>query len=151
MTKQFLLAAALSALLATAGATVAFAQDSNAENLVGAWRMVSLAFGEPGGELTEVPYSGQIIFTEAGTVSTQAMNPDETAPDNAYTVNGYEAFYGTYALGEGNETFTITVESSLIRSMIGGGFERAFEATEDQLVLMPTSPDENWRVVYERY
>lgn len=26
---------------------------------------------------------------------------------------------------------------------------RSYETTEDRLVLMPTSPDENWRVVYE--
>ena len=63
--------------------------DDPAALLSGAWRMVSLEAGAAGGDLADVPYSGQIVFTEAGTMSVQAMDPDPTAT-SPYVVNGYE-------------------------------------------------------------
>jgi hypothetical protein len=131
-------------------ATLVFAQDS-LSLLSGAWRMTSLEVGTDASNLQAVPYSGQIVFTDAGTMSVQAMNPDVNAPDTAYTMNGYEAFYGSIVIDEEAQTFVVTVESSPIRDLIGQELERAFEVSEDQLVLTPTTPDEHWRVVYERY
>lgn len=130
-------------------ATLALAQDS-LSLLSGAWRMTSLESGTAAGNLQEVPYSGQIVFTEAGTMSVQAMNPDADAAPTLYTVNGYEAFYGRLALDEATKTFVVTVDSALVRTLIGQDLERAFEVSENQLVLTPTSPNEFWRVTYER-
>jgi hypothetical protein len=98
-----------------------------------------------------VPYSGQVIFTEAGTLSVQAMNPDTSAPDNPYTLNGYEAYYGPVTVNEAEGTFVIEVESAAVRNLIGQRFERMFEVTGDQLVLTPANAEEGWRVTYERY
>jgi hypothetical protein len=55
--------------------------------LVGAWRMTSLEVGTEG-NLQPVPYSGQIVFTQSGTMAVQAMNPDPNAPATPYTTNG---------------------------------------------------------------
>ena len=117
----------------------------------GAWHMVSLEAGEVGGSLQSVEYSGQIVFTDAGTMSVQAMNPDPNAPATPYTINGYEATYGRFVIDEDESTFVFTVESSLVRDLVGEDLKRVFEISQDRLVLTPTNPQENWRVVYERF
>ena len=127
----------------------AFGQDDKA-SIIGAWRMTSLQSTNPDGSMAEVAYSGQVIFSQGGTLSVQAMNPDPDAEPTAYTMNGYEAYYGQVVIDEEDNTFTITVESSLVRDLIGQELERVFEVTEDQLVIMPANPVEGWRVTYER-
>ncbi|MGW1342923.1 lipocalin-like domain-containing protein [Kribbella sp. NPDC002412] len=130
-----------------------FAQQSQADRgagaLIGAWRMTSLEAGTEG-NLQPVPYSGQIVFTKAGTMSVQALNPDTDAPDTPYTLNGYEAFYGTFDVDRSAGTFDVTVESSLVRDLIGQRLTRVFEVNGDKLVLTPPDPAEGWRVTYER-
>lgn len=120
-----------------------------AEALTGEWRMISLETGGEGSYIT-VPYSGQIDF-DADTVSVQAMNPDTSAPDTAYTVNGYEAFYGDLSVDAGAGTFSVQVESALARDLIGQTLTRNYEVTADTLVLTPIDPAEGWRVTYERH
>jgi Lipocalin-like domain len=165
------LAAALAAVLLVS-APPAFAQPSTRTDdarverpqrgmgpLVGAWRMTSLEVGTDG-NLQRVPYSGQIIFTRSGTMSVQAMNPDAEAPDTPYTLNGYEAFYGTVAVDRAARvtgrhrargTFAVTVESSVVRDLIGQRLTRVFKVSRNKLVLTPTDPAEGWRVTYERF
>ena len=118
--------------------------------LVGAWRMTSLEVGTEG-NLQPVPYSGQVIFTGSCTLSVQAMNPDPNAPPTPYTMNGYEAYYGPVTIDDAANTFVITVESSLVRNLIGQSLTRVFEVSGDTLVLTPTDPAEGWRVTYERF
>jgi hypothetical protein len=135
-------------------ATFSFAQPGMAHRdtspLVGGWRMTSLETGTPG-NLRPVPYSGQIIFTRSGTVSVQAINPDTSAPDTPYTINGYEAFYGTVAVNKAAGTFVVTVESAAVRNLIGQRLTRVFKVSGDRLVLTPTDPAEAWRVTYKRF
>ena len=104
-------------------------------NLVGEWRMTSL---EVGGE--PVPYSGQVIFTKAGTMSVQAMNPNADAPDTAYTVDGYEAFYGPVEVDRRAGSFAVTVESAAARALIGETLTREYDVSGDTLVLTPSDP-----------
>ena len=118
--------------------------------LNGAWRMVSLEAGAPGGALAPVEYTGQIVFTDAGTISSRRSNPAGNSP-TIHTIAGYEAFYGQFTVSDDGRTFVIDVDASLVRDMIGQEFERRFEVTDERLVLTPTNPQENWRVVYERY
>ena len=131
-----------------------FAQPSTTRHgtssLVGAWRMTSLEVGTEG-NLQPVPYSGQIIFTKSGTISVQAMNPDTNAADTPYTVNGYEAFYGTVAVDKAAGTFVVTVESSAVRDLIGQKLTRVFRVSGSTLVLTPADPAEGWRVTYKRF
>ncbi|MEQ7010575.1 lipocalin-like domain-containing protein [Actinopolymorpha sp. B17G11] len=147
------LALGLALALALLTSAPSFAQQSMASQgtapLVGAWRMVSLEVGTEG-NLEPVPYSGQIVFTKSGTMSVQAMNPEPDAPDTPYTLNGYEAFYGTVSVDRSAGTFAVTVESSLVRDLIGQRLTRVFEVSGDTLVLTPPDPAEGWRATYER-
>jgi hypothetical protein len=140
--------------LALAGAfLVAGARSSDAHprtsQLVGTWRMTSLELGTPG-KLQPVPYSGEISFTKAGTVSVQAMNPDPDAADTPYTRNGYEAYYGTVDANRRAGMFVMTVESALVRDLIGQQLPRAYQVTRTTLILTPTDPAGGFRATYER-
>jgi hypothetical protein len=112
--------------------------------------MTSLEAGAEG-DLRPVPYSGQIVFTGSGTMSVQAMNPDTSAPDTPYTVNGYEAFYGSVRVDKRARTFAVTVESSAVRDLIGQTLTRNFRVSGNTLVLTPVDPAEGWRVTYRRF
>lgn len=120
-----------------------------ADPIIGEWTMTTLEF-ETDGEFAVVPFGGQIIFTAAGTVAVQAQNPDTTAPDTGYTVQGYEAFYGDATIDEDGGTFSVEVESAAARDLIGQTLVRNFEVTDDTLVLTPVDAAEGWRVTYER-
>lgn len=126
-------------------------QDRETSPLVGEWRMVSLEVGNEGGALQEVPYSGEVIFTDAGRMSVQAMDPAADPQPSSYTVNGYEAFYGPVTIDYASNTFVVTVESSAVRGLIGQSMQRTFEVSGNRLVLMPADPAERFRVTYERY
>jgi hypothetical protein len=127
----------------------AFADDSRSA-ITGTWRMTSLQVTDAGGKQTEIAYSGQVIFSQGGTLSVQAMNPDAGAAPTPYTANGYEAYYGPVEVDETKKTFAITVESSLVRNLIGQRLERKFEVDADQLTITPADPKEGWRVTFER-
>ncbi len=135
--------------LAVAVSSPAFAYNSKSP-IIGTWRMTSLQTKDAGGSLVNIPYSGQVIFSQGGTLSVQAMNPDSAAAPTTYTANGYEAYYGPVEIDEAKNTFVITVQSSLVRNLIGQKMERKFEVTEDQLVITPADPKEGWRVTYKR-
>lgn len=124
-------------------------EPEEADPLTGQWRMTSLEAGTEG-DLEPVPYSGQIIFTDADTMAVHAMNPDTDAPDTPYTVNGYEAYFGDVAVDEDDGTFAVTIESAAVRDLIGQTLTRNFEVSGDTLVLTPADPAEGWRVTYER-
>ena len=138
------------ALSSAALLPMAAAAQTVDEQLAGVWTIVSLEVADANGQMQPVDYSGQIIFTADGQVAVQAMNPDPEAPDTAYTSNGYEAYYGRVATDEAAGTFTMTVESALVRDLIGQELERRYEVVDDQLVLTPADPSEGWRVVYEQ-
>ncbi|KQR46839.1 hypothetical protein ASF82_05385 [Frigoribacterium sp. Leaf164] len=129
-------------------ATVTTSATAPTSSLTGEWEMTSLEVGTDG-DLAEIPYGGQVIFTDAGTMAVQAANPDTAAPDGPYTVNGYEAFYGEVTLVD-DDSFTVEVESALARDLIGQSLARDFDIDGDTLVLTPTDPTEGFRATYER-
>jgi hypothetical protein len=116
---------------------MAAAAQSVDERLSGVWTMVSLEAADANGEMQPVDYSGQISFTADGHVAVQAMNPDPEAPDTPYTSNGYEAYYGRVATDEAAGTFTMTIESALVRDLIGQELERRYKILGEQLILTP--------------
>lgn len=118
--------------------------------LVGAWKMVKFETGH-NDEMKSVPYTGQLIVTSAGTLSAQAMNPENNAPDTEYTKDGYEALYGNIDINYNTGTFTVTVESSLTRNLIGKKMERSFSVNGDTLILSPVDKSEGWQVTYQHY
>ena len=118
-------------------------------NLAGEWRMTSFEVGREG-DRQIVPYSGRVILSPSGTISVQAMNPDTEAPDTRYTVNGYEAYYGTVEVDLSAGQFAATISSAAARGLIGQTLTRAFDVSDSTLVVTPTDPSEVWRVTYER-
>ncbi|NHT78761.1 lipocalin-like domain-containing protein [Rhizobiaceae bacterium CRRU44] len=139
----------LAAALALAFTSPAFASDAKSP-IIGAWRMTALEVGAAG-NLQTIPYSGQLVFTQGGTLSVQAMNPDANAADTPYTTKAYEAYYGPVEIDDARNIFAITVESSLVRNLIGQRLERKFEVTGDKLVISPVDAAEGWRVSYDRF
>ena len=109
---------------ATTGASMAVSANE-AETLMGVWNMTSLEAGADG-SLANVPYSGQIAF-DSESVSVQAMNPDTAAPDTAYTVQGYEAFYGDLTVDPEAGTWSVYVTSALARDLIGQTLTRNYD------------------------
>ncbi|NKN37519.1 lipocalin-like domain-containing protein [Agrobacterium sp. a22-2] len=139
----------LAAALALAFTSPAFASDAKSP-IIGAWRMTALEVGAAG-NLQAIPYSGQLVFTQGGTLSVQAMNPDANAADTPYTTKAYEAYYGPVEIDDTKNIFAITVESSLVRNLIAQRLERKFEVTGDKLVISPVDAAEGWCVSYDRF
>lgn len=113
--------------------------------------MTSLEAANSNGELTPVPMSGQLIITDAGTLSAQAIYPNPNALFTPFTANGYEALYGAIEINDATNTFVTTVQSALVRNLIGQKMQCAFKVSGNQMVLSPVEPSEGWRVTYERY
>ena len=137
------------AALTLAFTSPAFASDAKSP-VIGAWRMTALEVGAAG-NLQAIPYSGQLVFTQGGTLSVQAMNPDANAADTPYTTKASEAYYGPVEIDDAKNIFAITVQSSLVRDLIGQRLERKFEVTGDKLVISPVDAAEGWRVSYDRF
>lgn len=137
------------AALAFAFSSPAFANDAKSP-IIGAWKMTSLEVGSQG-NLQAIPYFGQLVFTQRGTLSVQAMNPDAHAADTPYTTRAYEAYYGPVEIDDAKNVFAITVESSLVRNLIGQRLERKFDVSGNKLVISPVDAAEGWRVTYDRF
>ena len=67
-----------------------------------------------------------------------------------YTQGGYEASYGRYDVDERTQTWTLHVEGAH-RSQSGRQTEASFPSSGNQLIVTPSSPNEHWRVAWERY
>jgi hypothetical protein len=68
-----------------------------------------------------------------------------------YAQGGYEASYGRYDVDERAQTWTFHVEGALVRSLVGKDLTRLYEFSGKQLIVKPSSPDELWRVAWDRY
>jgi hypothetical protein len=96
-----------------------------------------------------------LVYSRDGHMSVQVMeqDPHAQAPSGPeqYSQGGYEASYGTYQVDERAHTFIFHVEGALVRTLIGKDLPRAYELSENQLIVKSTRSDEHWRVVWERY
>lgn len=68
-----------------------------------------------------------------------------------YAQGGYEASFGRYEVDELGRSFTYHVEGALVRALVGKDQKRIYELEDKQLVIKPPTPDEHWRVTWERY
>jgi hypothetical protein len=128
--------------------------QSDRERFVGAWRLAWLE--EPGadGKVHRADCTGQFVFTSDGYASVQVMyrNPGGGAAGPVqYAQGGYEASYGRYDIDERAVTWTFHVEGAMVRSLVGKDLKRRYEFSGNQLIVTPSSPDEHWRVAWERY
>jgi hypothetical protein len=137
----------------TARDTFATAQGDR-ERFVGAWRLAWLE--EPGtdGKVHRADCTGQFVFTSDGYASVQVMYRNSgggAAGPVQYAQGGYEASYGRYDIDERALAWTLHVEGAMVRSLVGKDLKRRYEFSGNQLIVTPSSPDEHWRVAWERY
>jgi hypothetical protein len=123
-----------------------------ARALVGTWRLMSrvvtledgTAVQDPG--LGKTP-TGYLIYDSSGHVTAQMMKADRpmvidcgiagpAASDNSQSVNGYEAYFGTYAIDETNHTVTHHLEGALAAADVGKNLMREFHVTDDKLTIV---------------
>jgi hypothetical protein len=125
------------------------------DRFIGAWRLVSLE--EPGVDRAsqKADATGQFVFSRDGHASVQVMYRNvgtaAGAPPIQYAQSGYEATFGRYEVDEQTKTFTLHVEGALVRGLVGKDLPRLYEFAGNQLIVKPSSPDEHWRVTWERY
>src|SRR5262245_4685825 len=128
------------------------ARDRNTEikdRFVGAWKLVSLEEPSAGGQLHKADCAGMFVFTRDGRASVQVMYRNaETA--SAYVHSGYEASYGSYHIDDAS-TFTFHIDGALVRTLIGKDLKRAYEISDNRLIVRSANPNEQWRVVWELY
>jgi hypothetical protein len=128
--------------------------------LVGTWRLISrvvaledgTAVHDPG--LGKTP-EGYLIYDSSGHVAAQLMRLDrpmaidcgtsDSAPsNNSQSVNGYDAYFGTYTIEENSHTVTHHLEGALAAADVGKTLVREFHVSGDKLniVVRANSPKE---------
>ena len=150
----FLIALAITRSTALTARDRFTAAQRDRERFVGAWRLAWME--EPGadGKVHRADCTGQFVFTRDGSASVQVMyrNPGggDTGPVQ-YAQGGYEASYGRYDIDDRAQTWTFHVEGAMVRSLVGKDLKRRYEFSKNLLIVTPSSPDEHWRVAWERY
>ena len=135
------------------GSHDAAAAQGDRERFVGAWRLAWLEEPGPDGKVHRADCTGLFVFTRDGHASVQVMyrNPaGGNAGSVQYAEGGYEASYGRYDVDERAQIWTFRVEGALVRSLVGKDLKRLYEFSGNQLLVKPSSPDEHWRVAWER-
>ena len=136
------------------GSHSAAAAQGDRERFVGAWRIAWLEEPGPDGKVHRADCTGLFVFTRDGHASVQVMYRNSGGGDAGsvqYAQGGYEASYGRYDVDERAQTWSFRVEGALVRSLVGKDLKRRYEFSGNQLIVTPSSPDEHWRVAWERY
>ena len=126
--------------------------SGGAGQLVGTWRLLSrvvtledgTAVQDPG--LGKTP-TGYLMYDSSGHMAAQLMRPDRpmaidcgtSAPaprDNSQSVNGYDAYFGTYKIDETNHTVTHHLEGALAAADVGKNLVREFQLSGDKLTII---------------
>jgi Lipocalin-like domain len=126
--------------------------SGGAGHLVGTWRLISrvvtledgTAVQDPG--LGKTP-SGYLMYDSSGHMAAQLMRPDRpmaidcgtSAPaptENSQSVNGYDAYFGTYIIDETNHTVTHHLEGALAAADVGKNLVREFQLSGDKLTII---------------
>jgi hypothetical protein len=129
------------------------------EQLVGTWAYVSSTAKLPDGSpLWGINPKGLMIFTEDGRFSWQLFRSDRpkfasknrmqgTPDENAATIQGSLAYFGTYSVDEAEETITTFVEGSTFPNSEGETLKRVVtRITPDTLVYENPSTTRGERV-----
>lgn len=120
--------------------------------MVGTWRLISrvvrledgTAVQDPG--LGKMP-TGYLIYDSSGHMAAQLMRIDRpmaidcgtsgpTASDNSQSVNGYDAYFGTYTTDEASHTVTHHLEGALAAADVGKNLVREFQVSGDKLTII---------------
>jgi len=124
------------------------------DQLIGAWRLVTIETVRPNGEVI-YPYYGKhpqglIMYAREGWMSVQIVSdPAPTAPsassresvmsaplaDKSKAFDGYYAYYGTWTFDATNSTVTHHIQQSLTPGERGEDAVRHFVLDGDRLIL----------------
>jgi hypothetical protein len=142
------------ALASLSGSRISGIQARDQDRFVGAWRLVWLEEPDADGKIHRADCTGMLIFTGDGHMSVQVMYRNPQAGTGAgpvqYAQGGYEASFGRYEIDERAHTFTFDVEGALVPSLRGRHLTRIYELSGTQLIVKPASPNEHWRVAWEK-
>jgi hypothetical protein len=172
VTTRFLL---LALAIAAASCDTARQPDTNASQavgrpaspLVGTWIVRAIEITDSAGRTIESSRPvGMIVYTPEGRMAVQIMvlprpvvppvpeGPDEVTAWSSEqvrrVVETYDAYFGTYEVDEVRHIVTHHVEGELRPNYVGAAYARRYQVDGDRLLLSATSPDEHWRVVWER-
>lgn len=125
---------------------------SGTGELVGTWRLISrvvaledgAAVHDPG--LGKTP-AGYLIYDSSGHVAGQLMRldrpmaidcgtSDSASSNNSQSVNGYDAYFGTYTIDEDSHTVTHHLEGALAAADLGKNLVREFHVSGDKLIII---------------
>ena len=116
-------------------------------NIVGTWRLTTRTVVQNGQKVTdaglgELPL-GFLVYDGSGHVFAQLMRPNrattaDCAPavapaNNSATINGYDAYFGTYTIR--GDTVTHHLEGALSASDVGKDLTRHFKIFGDTLTI----------------
>lgn len=134
------------ALLCASAAASATSQAQTTRDLVGSWRLVSVASTPPGGDrflLTDKP-SGTVMFGGDGRFALVfvlrelpkfALNSraEGTPDENRAVVQGSVAFFGTYSVEDAGKTLVLRIENGTFPNWDGAEQRRALTLSGDEL------------------
>ena len=124
------------------------------DRFIGAWRLAWLEEEGANGKVHRAECTGLLVYARDGHMSVQVMYRNQQAETAAapvqYAQDGYEASFGRYEIDERAHTFSYHVEGALVRTLIGKDLTRIYEFSDKQLIVKSPSPNEHWRVAWER-
>jgi len=134
-----------------ADATLPNRSSGSGGKLVGTWRLISRVVTLEDGTVIRDPGlgktpSGYLIYDSSGHMAAQLMRPDRpmaidcgttiAAPsENSQSVNGYDAYFGTYSIDETSHTVTHHLEGALAAADVGKNLVREFQLSGDKLTV----------------
>ncbi len=123
MRSQYLVPAAVAALCTFGGAQGAEQNGAGCdrEKLIGAWHMVSMEEQGADGKLTHhSDRTAMLLYTRDGHVSVQVMSPPESGAEAnpAYSVNGYEASFGSFDMDRKAHTLTHHLQGANVPALV---------------------------------
>jgi hypothetical protein len=159
-----LLAAAVSCFSQQEPAQVTQPVNGNGPGqLVGSWRLVSRIVRLEDGTLVNDSGLGPtprgfLIYDSSGHMAVQLMKVDRpalidcagsrpSAADNSQSVNGYDAYWGMYAIDQASNTVTHHLEGALAAGDAGKHLVREFQVTGDKLTLIVRTATGNQKQV----
>lgn len=102
--------------------------------------------------------SGYLIYDASGHMAAQLMRLDRPvaidcgtsgpAPgDNSQSVNGYDAYFGTYTIDEAKHTVTHHLEGALAAADVGKNLVREFQVSGDKLTIIVRTNSPNGKQI----
>jgi hypothetical protein len=132
------------------------AQHATRQELIGAWRLVSIQILGPNGPMADPFYnsdpSGMLVYDASGWMSVQIAGQPRPAMDaaasrptptdtaevarlKAAVLDTYYAYYGTWELDEATSTVTHHIKSSLIPGESGKSYSQSVTLDGQELIF----------------